>query len=88
MNRVTVLAYTSKNPAKQAGFRKMVEESDVLRNRVELFIASSDEEALTAQAETTADLKEIAGKLGAGLSSFSRDDGTGFEITLPGRKAG
>jgi phosphoglycerate dehydrogenase-like enzyme len=48
MAKITVLAFTSMNPQKQVEFRKMVEESDYLKNRVELTIASNDEEALKA----------------------------------------
>ena len=48
MATITVLAFTSKNPQKQAQFRKMVEESDILKYRVELTIVSTEEEAMKA----------------------------------------
>jgi len=48
MTKIILLAYTSKNPAKQALFRDMIEESGILRGRVEVTIASNEEEALKA----------------------------------------
>ena len=46
--KITVLAFTSKNQQKQQQFRKMIEESDILRSRIRLVIVSSEEEALAA----------------------------------------
>ena len=46
MANISVLAYTSKNPVKQARFRDMIEESGVLKGRVDLTIATNNEEAL------------------------------------------
>lgn len=51
MAKINVMAYTSKNPEKQAIFRAMMEESDVLRGRVELVMPANDEEALKALPE-------------------------------------
>jgi D-2-hydroxyacid dehydrogenase (NADP+) len=51
MAPMPVLAFTSKNPEKQAKFRAMVEESGVLRDKVDLIISSSEEEALAALPE-------------------------------------
>jgi phosphoglycerate dehydrogenase-like enzyme len=46
LKKIIVLAFTSKNQQKQQQFREMVEESDILRNRIDLTIVSSEEEAL------------------------------------------
>jgi D-2-hydroxyacid dehydrogenase (NADP+) len=52
MMKITVLAYTSKNPVKQVQFRDLIEESGVLKGRVDVTIASDDEEALKALPNT------------------------------------
>ncbi len=43
---ISVLAYTSKNPKKQARFMEMIRASEILKDRIEITNANSEEEAL------------------------------------------